>query len=250
MKSTADKGSRYSDKSGPLLPELVVWDIDRTLLDAGPATHTAFQAALRTVAPVGSMALGPHLTGRTDPAVAREVLLAHGVAPGRCDRLVREALAALPAQFGMLRGRFLAEGRVLPGAREVLQALDDAGVRQTVLTGNIRANALFKLELFGLTGRLDLAMAAYGDDAERREDLPALVLQRAERCRGRRLDRGRIWLVGDTPGDLSCAREAGVRCLLVATGLYRKDELARLGPDGVLDDLADHRRVVDLLCGR
>ena len=235
------------EERGRRLPELVVWDIDRTLLDAGPATHTVFEAALRMVASIEAMPSGQGMTGRTDPAVVREALLSNGVCADQVDFLVQEVLAALPAQFTLLRSRLQEEGRVLPGVRKVLGTLAAAGVRQTVLTGNIKTGALFKLDLFGLTGMLDLAAAAYGDDADSREDLPELVLRRARRGRGRDFDRGRVWLVGDTPRDFSCARAAGMRCLLVATGLFSREELARLGPDGVLDDLADLARVLEIL---
>lgn len=222
----------------PAAPQLVVWDVDRTLLDAGPATHDAFQAALRSVADV-ELPSGPAWTGRTDPSVVREVLRDRVPSPARLDRMVAEVLRALPVQLVRQRARLVAEGRTLPGVRRVLAALAAAGVRQTVLTGNVRANALFKLRLYGLADRLDLDLGAYGDDAEDREQLLPLVLDRVRACGHGELDPERVWLVGDTPGDLACARAGRVRCLLVGTGLYPAGQLARLEPDGVVADLTD-----------
>ncbi len=219
-------------------PQLVVWDVDRTLLDAGPATHDAFQDALRTVTDM-ALPSGPGWTGRTDPDVIRAVLRERFTHPARLDRMVAAVLRALPVQLARQRDRLLAEGRALPGVRRVLAALASAGIRQTVLTGNVRANALLKLRLFGLVEHLDLDLGAYGDDAEARVDLLPLVLDRVRAGGHGEVDPDRVWLIGDTPGDLACARAGRVRCLLVGTGLYPAEQLARLDPDGVAADLTD-----------
>jgi phosphoglycolate phosphatase-like HAD superfamily hydrolase len=55
------------------------------------------------------------------------------------------------------------------------------------------------------------------------------------------------WVVGDTPRDLACARAAGVRCLLVATGGYPLSDIVAAGADAVMEDLSDTARVVELL---
>jgi phosphoglycolate phosphatase-like HAD superfamily hydrolase len=55
-----------------------------------------------------------------------------------------------------------------------------------------------------------------------------------------------VWIVGDTPRDLACARAVGVRCALVATGRTTVDELSRLGADIVLPDLSDARPLLNL----
>jgi len=46
-------------------------------------------------------------------------------------------------------------------------------------------------------------------------------------------------VVGDTPRDLAAARAAGVRCLLVGTGGHAYADLAGIGADAVLPDLAE-----------
>jgi phosphoglycolate phosphatase-like HAD superfamily hydrolase len=58
-----------------------------------------------------------------------------------------------------------------------------------------------------------------------------------------------VWVIGDTPRDLECARAAGSRCLLVGTGRYSSEELAPLGADAVFDDLSNVDAVVNLLAG-
>ena len=49
----------------------------------------------------------------------------------------------------------------------------------------------------------------------------------------------RIWVVGDTPLDVRCARSIGARAVAVATGWHSHDELAEHAPDLLLTDLSD-----------
>jgi phosphoglycolate phosphatase len=74
-----------------------------------------------------------------------------------------------------------------------------------------------------------------------------VALERARRLRGLDLDPTDVWVVGDTPRDLACARTTGVRCALVATGHAPLDELRATDADAVLQDLSDVEGVVKLL---
>jgi phosphoglycolate phosphatase-like HAD superfamily hydrolase len=49
----------------------------------------------------------------------------------------------------------------------------------------------------------------------------------------------RIWVIGDTPLDIGCARAIGARVLAVATGVHTLDQLHDAGPDLALSDLSD-----------
>ncbi|MFJ3993201.1 haloacid dehalogenase-like hydrolase [Streptomyces sp. NPDC090032] len=63
-----------------------------------------------------------------------------------------QALAKQHSQHsGVLRER----GSALPGAAAALDALSAAHVRQTVVTGNVRAVAQLKLNAFGLDTHID-----------------------------------------------------------------------------------------------
>jgi phosphoglycolate phosphatase-like HAD superfamily hydrolase len=49
----------------------------------------------------------------------------------------------------------------------------------------------------------------------------------------------RVWVVGDTPLDVRCARAIGANAVAVATGWHAHEELAASGPDLLLNDLSD-----------
>src|ERR1022692_2730806 len=115
------------------------------------------------------------MAGRTDRAIALEVLTLAGVAQPRQQVAAFEALLAqhAPAVGELIRTR----GRPLPGAVAALAALaaldpSRSGlVVQSVLTGNIRELAEVKLGELGLTRYLDLTVGAYGNVSEVRADL-------------------------------------------------------------------------------
>jgi phosphoglycolate phosphatase len=143
------------------------------------------------------------------------------------------------------------EGRVHPGVRELMAALTETGqVRQTLVTGNIAVNAELKVGMFGLGGSLDFEVGAYGSDNPERDCLVPICLNRVNELRGETYEADHVWVIGDTPNDLKCARAAGVRCLLVGTGRTGYDSVRSLGADAQLENLADTEAVLEILLGR
>jgi phosphoglycolate phosphatase len=236
---------------GDTLPRrLILWDVDGTLMSAGPVGRSVFDAAVRSV--VGRTAIdhGVHMSGKTDPQIALEILARLAVSDDEARDHLPGVLRALERNLESAIEAINRDGRVHPGVEDVLRRLDaDGRVIQTVLSGNLRANARIKLAAFGLDRWLDLEVGAYGSDHEDRTRLVPVALERVERMRGHRFEASGVWVVGDTLADLACARAAGVRCLLVATGRIPLEELAAGRPDAVLPDLSDVRRVVSILAG-
>lgn len=226
---------------------LVLWDVDGTLLRAGDIGAAVFDDAITDV--VGRRPPDRvRMSGKTDPLIVREYLSAMAVeeAPDLVAAILGrlEANLARAAEEGVLK----AEGAACPGAAEVLGGLAAVdGLVQSLLTGNVYANAVVKVTAYGLDKWLDLDLGAYGSDSEDRNRLVPVALGRLEQARGVRLAPSDVWVVGDTPRDLACARAVGARCLLVATGRYAYAELAGLGAEMTLEDLTDSTAVVDLL---
>jgi hypothetical protein len=139
--------------------------------------------------------------------------------------------------------------RPLAGAAEAIAALAAAGIRQSVLTGNIRPMAALKLERAGLREHLDLDAGAYGDAHEVRSELVTAARRAAGQVYGADFSGAATVLVGDTPLDVEAALVTGARVVAVATGSYGAAELVSAGAHVVLPDLTDAGRVLAAVTG-
>ena len=226
---------------------LLLWDIDGTLVQAGPLGSEVFDLAVADVlgeAPDDRVAM----SGKTDPLIVTEQLALLGVEPD--PEILEAILDRLVTRLAGVADRLPEQGRACPGIAELLTALAGVpGVASGVLTGNLRPNARVKLAAFGLDHLVDFELGAYGSDDIDRNALVPIALDRVIKTLGSEVPAEASWVIGDTPRDLECARVGGVRCLLVATGRYGIDELAALGPDAVLPDLTDTAAAVELLTG-
>jgi phosphoglycolate phosphatase-like HAD superfamily hydrolase len=228
---------------------LILWDIDGTLVRTGVVGREALEIGAATVAQLDEI---PHVDmgGKTDPQIVREIFTLADLADDHIERLLPAALVEVERALARTKDRVISDGAVMPGVREVLTRLAVVdGVRQTLLTGNVVANAALKLSAFGLDGCLDVEAGAYGTDHEDRTQLVPIARARVEELRGERYADDEIWIIGDTVHDLTCARAGGVRCLLVGTGSQGWDGVRDLGADAALSDLSDVDQVVTILLG-
>jgi phosphoglycolate phosphatase-like HAD superfamily hydrolase len=124
----------------------------------------------------------------------------------------------------------------MPGARELLEALDDHHhLHLALLTGNYREAAEVKLQHFELWDFFE--WGAFSDDAADRNALVPIARRRAETydIPGEAIER--VIVIGDTPHDIHCANAIGARTIAVATGGYSAEELAAHHPWRVFDEL-------------
>ncbi|MGH9016373.1 MAG: HAD family hydrolase [Acidimicrobiales bacterium] len=225
------------------MPRLILWDIDGTLVRTGEVGALIFDVALeRTVGVRPSSRVV--MSGKTDPQIVLEYLATLELP----DTHLPAVLDGIELELAARAHEVRAHGIVLPGVQDLLRRLDaDDQITQTVLTGNIAPNAMVKLGTFGLDAWLHLEMGAYGSDHAERAQLVPIARRKVAEATGRTFGDDEIWVVGDAPNDLACARAGGVRCLLVATGRPAYDDLVALGPDAVRRDLSDVDEIAALL---
>jgi phosphoglycolate phosphatase-like HAD superfamily hydrolase len=219
-----------------------LFDIDGTLLSSGGAGKAALECALAEEFGVRDGMETLVLSGRTDSAIVRDMLRLGGLedTPEHRGRLLSAYLKHLPGCLA--RGA----GRVLPGVLPLLEMLRlREGVVVGLLTGNVRAGAHLKLSHFGLHEHF--VFGGYGDRWHSRDDVAREALQEVERWLGEPVDPGRVWVIGDTPLDVRCARAIGARAVAVVTGYHDRAELAACNPDLLLDDLSDPAPLLALL---
>ena len=236
-----------ADRRAPVL----LWDIDGTLLRSPGIGVQAFAQALETVTGRPIARARYDFGGKTDPLIARDLLEAVGITDEAevavlVDRMLAEVERSYDHYAQALRDTLV----VLDGTIALLEHFTAERAVQSVVTGNIRAVARHKLEAGGMDHHLLLDHGGYGSDHHDRTELVRLALARLAAHEGSdAIDPARVWIIGDTPRDAACAQGAGVRCLLVATGTYGVDQLAGLGAEHVLPNLADTEHVLRILAG-
>jgi phosphoglycolate phosphatase len=226
----------------------VLFDIDGTLVQTGGAGQLAFAETFAEEFGVPEISAAVKFAGRSDRAIAMDLLGVHGLATS--DENWRRFRAAYVRRLpDALRRR---NGHVLPGVVELLDAL--AALPHSavgLLTGNIREGADRKLTHYGLGNRF--AFGGFGDDTNDRCEIAAIALAEATRhatavngAAGTPPLRGAM-VIGDTEHDIRCARAIGALAVAVPTGGSSREALAAESPDLLLDNLADARALIKIL---
>lgn len=226
---------------------LVLFDIDGTLLSTNGAARRAFHRALLatygTAGPIATHAFD----GKTDRQIARELLRLAGLDDASITRSFDELWSVYLRELARELARPDARTQVYPGVVALLERLGAMQEHYLVglLTGNLAAGARIKLSAAGLEHHF--RFGAFGSDAERREELPAVAVRRARALSGREFAGADIVVIGDTPSDVTCGVSLGVRAIGVATGRHGTDELLAAGAWAALPDLSDGDRVLELI---
>ncbi len=221
----------------------ILFDIDGTLIQSGGAGQLAFAETFAAEFGVEQLSGKVPFAGRSDRAIAGELMRVHGVEPHdeNWRRFRAGYLERLPSALQRKTGR------VLPGVVELLDQLAAAGHPLVgLLTGNIREGADHKLQHYGLADRFDFG--GFGDVSHERSEIAAAALAEAQRlareeygpASGMEIcELAGAMVIGDTIHDVSCARAIGAFAVAVPTGGATREELAAAQPDLLLDDLSD-----------
>ena len=219
---------------------LLLFDIDGTLLLKGAEAHAAaVVAALCEVWEVEppQTAHGVEAAGRTDQAIARDILELAGISAEQFDQRRDDFILAAASHYELLVPDDLSD-RLAPHAAETLAQVDaHERYHCSLVTGNIQRVARLKLDAAGILYPFAEGQGGFGSDSDDRNDLPPIARMRA----GQLWNGGDAWpaeqtvVIGDTPRDIACARADGTLAVAVATGPFAADDLA--GADVVIDDL-------------
>lgn len=211
----------------------VLFDIDGTLLSTsgagGRAMHKALKKQFEKSIPVTAVSLA----GRCDRGIFTDLLTAAEVAAteDNFQKLAGVYYQCLEEELGSQ------DSKLLPGVQEILDLCSDHdSISVGLLTGNFKRGADMKLNHFGISRYF--GFGGFGDHFSCRNELAKSMLETVEKSAGV-TNPEKIWIIGDTPADIACAKAIGAKCVAVATGEYQHDVLSALGAEYVLKDLTE-----------
>jgi phosphoglycolate phosphatase len=197
-------------------PEVVVLDLDGTLVDSVYVHAVAWREAFREVGlDVPTYQLHRAIGMGGDRLVA-------AVAGAGAERAVGEVVRDLHDRRFEAR---LADVHPLVGAEELLTACHDAGLR-IALASSSPPDATHKLlALVDGAHLIECVVPGSEGDSKPAPDLVERALDRLGSRRG--------FLVGDAVWDVESASRAGIPCVALLTGGYGRAELADAGAVGI-----------------
>lgn len=230
----------------------ILFDIDGTLCRSEEMSVDAYYSCLSDV--VGKSITHANTTvslhGRTDLGLLHDILDCHGV---DSKAWVTERFLQLHPQYLQKSLEKGLESTPCQGVKDILEwlmakkkNLDSPTLRVGLLTGNSRPNALLKLHAASIdTAIFDLSISSFGDTHTDRISLIEDSMAKLRARDGPDLQKSKVIIVGDTPLDIECAKQAGCAVVAVASGNYNMDDLTVLEPDHACFMLSESKAYLD-----
>ena len=223
--------------------KIPLFDIDGTLFKtANPVHKNAFAYAFNKVYGVDAKQTEIRPEGMVDNQIIIEVLKLHGLSETEIKKKIKQATKTMTRYFEEHENEVNPE--ILPGVMSLLEKLEHEKIPMGVLTGNVEEIAWIKLEGAGIRDFFDFG--AFGDKAFKRVELVEQARQNAQKSLGKTFKTDDFIIVGDTPRDIQCAKDADIEAIAVSTGIYPFEELVDEKPDLAVHSL-EEKRVFDFI---
>ena len=212
----------------PPPPAAVVFDLDGTLVDTVRARIDAWAEALAEAGiPADPQRLEP-MIGMDGRRLAREA--SAGAGPDLTD----DEAEALDRRSGELFDQRNRDPRPLPGAREILAALDERGVTWAIATSSRPEQVERSVRALGLAREPRIVDGSHVANAK---PAPDLLLHAARELGA---EPASVWYVGDSTWDMEAARAAGMHAVGVLAGAaVDADALRGAGAHRVVSTLTE-----------
>jgi beta-phosphoglucomutase len=205
----------------------VIWDVDGTLVDTAELHFRAWVDLCRDLGRDFTRADFAATFGRRNPEILRYLF---------GDRFDDTAIGDLGVRKEELYKASARQGvALLPGARELLQGLHDAGFRQAIGSSAPRGNVDLILEMTDSARFFEAISSA--EDTQRGKPDPQVFLVAAEKLR---VPPSRCVVMEDAVAGVQAARAGGMKCIGVTfVGHHPDESLRRAGADLVVKTLTE-----------
>lgn len=218
--------------------DLIVFDLDGTLIDSAPDMARALN---RTLTAFGRRPVSEEevrgMVGDGAGGLIRQAFETTGAPAGPA-----EAEAALTHYLDAYLEEDAAPDCLYPGVVDVLTALSAAGMRLALCTNKSERIARKVIGQVGIAGFF--VAVAGGDSAPARKPDPRHLAWTVDAAGG-----GRVVMVGDNANDVKAARGLGAPVVAVSYG-YPRMSPADLGADALIDRFADLPAALTALAAR
>lgn len=231
---------QQGDNMNPILDgiELVVFDLDGTLIDSVPDLALAADGALAELglSAAGEARVRDWVGNGSLVLMERALRYAMSVNTGKASQekvdtaLLERAHAAFLEHYGRDPG---AHTRLYPGARECLDGLRERGLFLALVTNKPYAFIAPLLEGLGLAEHFALCLG--GDSLPEKKPDPAPLLHVAAYIGVAPVA---CLMVGDSRHDIAAGKAAGFRTLAVPYGYNHGEPVSASEPDAVVDSLS------------
>ena len=225
--------------------KILLFDIDGTLIHSGGSGKHAMEIAFEEIYGVPNGLDNVLLAGQTDPKILLDAFQKYNLAwdDGQVAQFQKRYFIHLAEDMQRPRPK----RRLMPGFPQLLEELKKMPeIHIGLLTGNWIRGAEIKLEYFDLWKYFEFG--AFGDDEMDRNKLVPHARRRAEEKFDVRPSRDRVYVIGDTPRDIQCARPHGALAIAVATGEYSVAALRAEKPDFLFEDFGEVEKVLEIFC--
>ncbi len=206
-------------------PGALIFDLDGTLVDT---VEVRIAAWLRTFAEFGITAARAdvaRLIGSDGKRLARIVARAAGV------ELDADRAEAIDRRAGDIYSELNVNPRLLPGAQELLDALNKRGLQWAIATSSRRDQVGASIEALNLSAR---PTVIDGSHVKHAKPAPDLLLYAATELG---VEPSRVWYVGDSIWDMEAAVKAEMTPIGVVTGSATAEDLKDAGAGLTVDNL-------------
>jgi phosphoglycolate phosphatase len=218
-------------------PEMVLIDVDGTLVDSVPDLAYCVDAMMRELG----------LPERGETRVRQWV--GNGV-----ERLVQRALInqldgqpdevlfaeALPVFEALYRDNTSKRSCLYPGVQEALDFIKTTGVRMGCVTNKASQFTLPLLKDLGVHDYFEIIIC--GDMLDRKKPDPMPLLHAAEQLE---TSPSASLMIGDSMSDVKAARAAGFQIVCMSYGYNHGEDIRDYNPDAVVDSMAEIKDIVD-----
>lgn len=222
--------------------KLILFDVDKTLISNSKVHNKAFSAAFKKVYGIDtSIEIFSH-HGMTDQQIIIEALKKNGLDEQEIKSKITECMEAMVDSFN----KFIDGENVVPlsGVQELLKKLSENGFLMGLVTGNLEDIARGKLKKAGIGQYFKLG--GFGSDDLNRANLVKIAIKRAKGNFNFSFNNN-VFLIGDTPKDIAAGKEAEVKTIGVASGIYSENQLKNAGADFVVPNLKDKEEILKIV---